>query len=80
MPPRAATEIDASLSGEDSATLFALLDATVTPMGSRQLRRWLNRSPINRNCGVVTIHHRPVDGAAEHLRDRCVPSAMSSGS
>ncbi len=36
-------EIDASLSGQDSATLFALLDATVTPMGSRQLRRWLNR-------------------------------------
>jgi DNA mismatch repair protein MutS len=36
-------EIDASLSGQDSATLFALLDATVTPMGSRNLRRWLNR-------------------------------------
>ena len=36
-------EIDASLSGQDSATLFALLDATSTPMGSRQLRRWLNR-------------------------------------
>jgi DNA mismatch repair protein MutS len=36
-------EIDASLSGQDSATLFALLDATVTAMGSRNLRRWLNR-------------------------------------
>ena len=36
-------EIDTSLSGQDSATLFSLLDATVTPMGSRQLRRWLNR-------------------------------------
>jgi DNA mismatch repair protein MutS len=36
-------EIDASLSGQDSATLFALLDSTVTPMGSRALRRWLNR-------------------------------------
>ncbi len=35
-------EIDASLSGPDSATLFALLDATVTAMGSRNLRRWLN--------------------------------------
>jgi DNA mismatch repair protein MutS len=40
-------EIDASLSGQDSATLFALLDATVTPMGSRQLRRWLNRPLTN---------------------------------
>jgi DNA mismatch repair protein MutS len=36
-------EIDVSLSGQDSATLFALLDSTVTPMGSRALRRWLNR-------------------------------------
>jgi DNA mismatch repair protein MutS len=36
-------EIDASLSGQDSATLFALLDSTSTAMGSRALRRWLNR-------------------------------------
>jgi DNA mismatch repair protein MutS len=36
-------EIDVSLSGQDSATLFALLDSTVTPMSSRALRRWLNR-------------------------------------
>ena len=36
-------EIDVSLSGQDSATLFALLDSTVTPMGSRNLRRWINR-------------------------------------
>jgi DNA mismatch repair protein MutS len=40
-------EIDASLSGQDSATLFALLDSTSTPMGSRQLRRWLNRPLTN---------------------------------
>ncbi len=40
-------EIDASLSGQDSATLFALLDATVTAMGSRNLRRWLNRPLTN---------------------------------
>jgi DNA mismatch repair protein MutS len=40
-------EIDASLSGQDSATLFALLDSTATPMGSRALRRWLNRPLTN---------------------------------
>ncbi|MEO8017832.1 MAG: DNA mismatch repair protein MutS, partial [Pseudomonadota bacterium] len=40
-------EIDVSLSGQDSATLFALLDSTVTPMGSRNLRRWLNRPLTN---------------------------------
>jgi DNA mismatch repair protein MutS len=36
-------ELDASLSGHPEATLFALLDHCATTMGSRQLRRWLNR-------------------------------------
>jgi DNA mismatch repair protein MutS len=36
-------ELDTSLSGHPEATLFALLDQCATSMGSRQLRRWLNR-------------------------------------
>jgi DNA mismatch repair protein MutS len=36
-------EIDSSLSGQADATLFALLDACITAMGSRALRRALNR-------------------------------------
>jgi len=36
-------ELDVSLSGRPEATLFALLDECATTMGSRQLRRWLNR-------------------------------------
>jgi DNA mismatch repair protein MutS len=36
-------ELDSSLSGNESATLFAVLDCSVTAMGSRALRRWLNR-------------------------------------
>ncbi|MGD9598975.1 MAG: DNA mismatch repair protein MutS [Steroidobacteraceae bacterium] len=36
-------ELDASLGGRADATLFAQLDAAITAMGSRQLRRWLNR-------------------------------------
>jgi DNA mismatch repair protein MutS len=36
-------ELDASLTGNPDATLFALIDKCVTAMGSRQLRRWLNR-------------------------------------
>ena len=36
-------ELDANASGHSEATLFALLDRCVTAMGSRQLRRWLNR-------------------------------------
>ena len=37
-------ELDSSLSGNPDATLFALVDRCVTAMGSRQLRRWLNRT------------------------------------
>ena len=36
-------ELDASLTGNEDATLLAVLDSCVTGMGSRQLRRWLNR-------------------------------------
>jgi len=36
-------EIDSSLSGNDKATLTGVLDHCVTTMGSRLLRRWLNR-------------------------------------
>ena len=36
-------EIDASISGQSRHTLTGILDRTVTPMGSRLLRRWINR-------------------------------------
>ena len=36
-------ELDVSLTGKADATLLAVLDTCVTGMGSRQLRRWLNR-------------------------------------
>lgn len=36
-------ELDVSLSGKEDATVFALVDKCVTAMGSRELRRWLNR-------------------------------------
>jgi DNA mismatch repair protein MutS len=36
-------ELDASLSGRPDATLFALIDRCITAMGSRELRRSLNR-------------------------------------
>ena len=76
-------EIDVSLSGQDSATLFALLDSTVTPMGSRNLRRWLNR-PLtdSRNCGAATRHWRCwwTRAASSRCASRCAPSAMSNAS
>jgi DNA mismatch repair protein MutS len=36
-------ELDRSLSGQHQHTLAGLLDRTATPMGSRLLRRWINR-------------------------------------
>jgi len=43
-------ELDRSLSGNEDATLFAQLDRSTTAMGSRELRRWLNRPLRDRNA------------------------------
>ena len=68
-------EIDVSLSGQDSATLFHLLDATVTPMGSRQLRRWLNRPLTDQQqlrrryqALAMLVDARRFEGVREPLR------------
>ncbi len=43
-------ELDGSNSGNADATLFAVVDKCVTAMGSRQLRRWLNRPLTDHNA------------------------------
>jgi DNA mismatch repair protein MutS len=68
-------ELDGSLSGNADATLFAVIDTCVTSMGSRQLRRWLNR-PLT-DQGVLNtryqalgalIDRRRFEGLREQLR------------
>ncbi len=49
-------ELDASLTGNDEATLFAVIDSAVTAMGSRQLRRWLNR-PLTNHALLRARYH-----------------------
>jgi DNA mismatch repair protein MutS len=49
-------ELDESLSGNEAATLFAVLDHSVTAMGSRALRRWLNR-PIRAQPVLRARYH-----------------------
>jgi DNA mismatch repair protein MutS len=49
-------ELDASLSGNEQATLFAVIDATVTAMGSRALRRALAR-PIRAQPALRERYH-----------------------
>src|SRR5579863_7850605 len=67
-------ELDASLAGNKDATLLAVLDTCVTGMGSRQLRRWLNRpltsQPLLRGryhaIGTL-LDGRRFDALREHL-------------
>lgn len=45
-------ELTRTLSGEESPTLFSILDNCCTPMGSRLLRRWLHH-PLRDNAPVL---------------------------
>ena len=68
-------ELDGSLSGNADATMFAVIDTCVTSMGSRQLRRWLNR-PLTDQTVLNTryqalgalIDRRRFEGLREPLR------------
>jgi DNA mismatch repair protein MutS len=59
-------ELDTSLSANEGATLFAVLDASVTAMGSRALRRWLNR-PI-RSPPLLRQRYHAIGALAESRR------------
>jgi DNA mismatch repair protein MutS len=59
-------ELDTSLSDNEAATLFAVLDSSVTAMGSRALRRWLNR-PI-RSQPVLRERYHAIATLAESRR------------
>ena len=48
-------EIDCNLNGGEEHTLFAVIDSTVTAMGTRHLRRWLHR-PINNEAKLQRRH------------------------
>ncbi|MEN8179313.1 MAG: DNA mismatch repair protein MutS [Pseudomonadota bacterium] len=61
-------ELDHSLSGQPQHTLAGIMDRTSTPMGSRKLRRWINR-PL-RDPGAVAERHA---GIEELLESRSFP-------
>jgi DNA mismatch repair protein MutS len=74
-PTRRNLELDASLTGNPDATLFALLDKCVTSMGSRELRRRLNR-PLTDHTVLraryqalgALIDRRRFEPVREHLK------------
>ncbi|OHE80188.1 MAG: DNA mismatch repair protein MutS [Lysobacterales bacterium GWF1_69_6] len=66
-------ELDSRADGRNEHTLLGVLDASVSPMGGRLLRRWLNR-PL-RDRGVLGQRHHAVaafieSGVHESLRER----------
>lgn len=71
-------EIDCNLNGGEEHTLFAVIDSTVTAMGTRHLRRWLHR-PINneaelqrRHDAVSALNHNyQFEGVRAALRPIC---------
>ena len=61
-------ELDHSLSGQPQHTLAGVLDRTATAMGSRMLRRWINR-PLR---DIQTVRRRH-DAIGELLEQRAFP-------
>ena len=59
-------ELDVSLSGHEDATVFALIDKCVTAMGSRELRRWLNR-PLT-DQGVLRSRYQALGALSDGRR------------
>ncbi|PLW82744.1 DNA mismatch repair protein MutS [Kineobactrum sediminis] len=72
-------EIDRNLAGGDDNTLFAVMDQSVTAMGSRLLRRWLHRPLTHiptleaRQGAIRTLcdedHYQPVRLALKPIGD-----------
>ncbi len=71
-PTRRNLELEHSLSGHDQHTLAGVMDHCSTAMGSRLLRRWIQR-PL-RDAAVLRARYQAVDallagGATEHLHE-----------
>ncbi|TCV97210.1 DNA mismatch repair protein MutS [Luteibacter rhizovicinus] len=63
-------EIDTHQSGRVENTLLGVLDETVTPMGARLLRRWLNR-PL-RSRDVLRQRHQAIGSLLDSRRQQAL--------
>src|SRR5688572_19645198 len=68
-------EIDSNLAGNQEATLFALIDACVTSMGSRALRRTLNR-PLT-DQGRLRVRYQAIGALIDQRRFEHVRKALT---
>ncbi|MGR9105491.1 MAG: DNA mismatch repair protein MutS [Gammaproteobacteria bacterium] len=64
-------ELDSHPSGKIALTLFAVIDKTLTAMGSRMLRRWINRPLRDRN----RLNQR-YEGVEALLQQRMTPACQ----
>lgn len=62
---RCSLEITNNLTGNTENTLISILDGTVTPMGSRMLKRWLH-SPI-RNIKVIKYRQNSIESIKKDM-------------
>ncbi|CCG86208.1 DNA mismatch repair protein MutS [Erwinia piriflorinigrans] len=69
-------EITQNLAGGSDNTLASVLDKTVTPMGSRMLKRWLHM-PL-RNTQVITLRQQSIR-ALQDLNDNLPPLLRQVG-
>lgn len=72
-PTRRNLELEASLSGHHEHTLAGVMDRCQTPMGSRLLRRWIQR-PL-RNTDVLRARYQAIDavlnnGSVDELQEQ----------
>jgi DNA mismatch repair protein MutS len=68
-------ELTQTLAGEESPTVFSLLDGCCTPMGSRLLRRWLHH-PLRDNAPAQARQH----AIATLLAEQRMPTPQPFGS
>ena len=67
-------ELDESLSGRPEFTLTGVIDRTVTPMGARELRRWLQR-PL-RDRTILEHRYHAVQALLESRTDETLQATL----
>ena len=67
-------EIDMTLRGETSPTLYSLLNTTQTAMGARLLRHWLHHPLQDRN--LVMKRHEAIDALIQNDRFSSISQAL----
>jgi len=65
-PTRRNLELDTHPSGRVEHTLLGVLDATITPMGARALRRWLHR-PLRQHA-TLRLRYQAIDSLIAQRR------------